>query len=129
MTVTILDDLPVLLNTIDSEFSIADDWAWAEAEMRRILDTHPEPLFAIDDIRDLTVSLGDVLHYATLGSRSDNAIWRHPRLLGMYFISGSKLVEMAASGLGSATFGLTSAKAFATVEEALEDIRQNLTGP
>jgi hypothetical protein len=128
MTVTVMDMLPVLLNTIEADFSMADDWPWAEQEMRRILDTHPEPLFTIDDIRELNVSLGDTLAFASLGSRGQDAIWRHPRLRGMYFISNSKLIEMAAAGLNSPTFGNTAAKAFGTVEEALADIERVLAG-
>ena len=126
MTLAVLDDLPVLLNTAEEGFSLADDWPWAVDEWRRILDASPEPLFAIDDIRLLSISLGDMLTFASLGTRGQDAIWRHPRLRGLYFISSARMIELAAAGLSSPTFGNTNAKVFATLEEALADIRREL---
>ena len=126
MVIAVMDSLPVLLNTVEAEFSIKEDWPWAVDEWRRILDTSPVPLFAIDDIRAMSVSLGDMLDFASLGSRGNDPIWRHPKLRGIYFISDSKLIHTAAAGLNSPTFGNTPARAFDTLEEALADIERTL---
>lgn len=124
ITITVMDTLPVLMNTLQADFNVTDDWPWAEQEWRRILGAHPEPLFAIDDITELNISLGDIIAYASLGTRGRDPIWRHPKLRGLYFISQSKVIEKAVAGLARPTFGLTSAKVFGSVEEALADIKQ-----
>lgn len=127
VTVTLMDDLPVILNIVDDGVT-QEDFSWAEAEWRRILDESPEPLFAIDDVTRLALSLGDMLTFATMGTRTDNPIWRHPRLRGLYFISTNRLIELGASGLNSATFGNVKARVFGTLDEALDDIRQIIAG-
>ncbi len=126
ITITLMDSLPVLMNTIEADFSIKDDWPYAVEQWHRFLDTSRVPLFAIDDIRLMNVSLGDMVAFASLGSRGEDPIWRHPRLRCIYFISESRLIQTAAMGLNSPTFGNTTAKAFGSVEEALADIERTL---
>jgi hypothetical protein len=122
--VAVLDTHPVLINTIESGYSLANDWSEGEEEMRRILDTHPVPLFIIDDIREMKISFDDLITGASLGSRGKDPIWQHPNARGMYFISDSKLVAMAAAGLNNPVFGNMLVKVFRTLEEALAHIEQ-----
>ncbi len=126
MTITLMDHLPVLLNTIEADFSIKDDWPWAVKQWHHFLDDSPVPLFAIDDVRKMNVALGDVVAFASLGTRGPDPIWRHPNLRCVCFITDSALIRAAVAGLNSPTFGNTAAKAFPTVEYALVDIEQAL---
>lgn len=118
----VLTTHPVLINTIEAGYSLADDWGEGEEEMRRILDAHPAPLFIIDDVREMKISFDDLIAGASLGGRGKDPIWRHPNARGIYFISGNKVIELAAKGMNSPAFGNMSVKVFRTVEDALADI-------
>lgn len=121
-SVTLLETHHVVMNTLQPDFRLANDWADGEAEMRRILDTHHGPLFIINDIREMKMSIDDLILAASLGTRGKDPIWRHPNARGAYFISERKFVEMAAAGLNSPAFGNMRVKVFHTLEEALADI-------
>ena len=126
VTYTLMEDLPVFIGVSQPGYSIAKDWDPGVAEMIRILDAQEEPLFYITDIRTLKVSLEDVIAAANLGSRGQDPIWHHPKIRGVYFVSNSKMVELAAKGLRSPVFGNTVVKVLDTVEKALEDIEHVL---
>lgn len=127
VTFTVMEDLPVLLGTNLPGYSIAKDWGPGEEEMRRILGAQEEPLFFVSDIRQMKISLDDVIAAANMGSRGEKPIWQHPKMRGVYFISDLKIVELAAKGLNTPIFGNTRMKVFNTVEKALEDIRSVLS--
>ncbi len=127
-TYILLDSHPVLLSTLRSDFSLAKDWAEGEQEIRRIVEEHPEPLFLVSDTREWKLSLDDVIASANLGSRGEDPIWHHPKIRGVYFISTSKLVELAGAGLRSPVFGNTAVKVFPTLEEVLADVESVMAG-
>jgi hypothetical protein len=127
-TYTLLDSRPVLLSTLHSDFSLARDWAEGEQEIRRILEAHPEPLFLVSDTREFKLSLDDLIAAANLGSRGEDPIWHHPKMRGVYFISTSKLIELAGAGLNSPMFGNTVVKVFPTLEEVLADVESVMAG-
>ena len=123
-TVTRLETHPAILATILSGFTVAHDWADGEAEIRRLLDASPEPLFLIDDVREMNMTFDDLVASASLGSRGQDPLWHHPKMRSVYFITGSKIIEAIAAGLNSPVFGNVHVKVFASVEEALQDIDQ-----
>ena len=125
-TLTLMDNLPVMIAVLEKDFVIAEDWAPGEAEMRQVLDSREEPLFFISDFRELKLNLDDVIAGANIGSRGQDPIWQHPKIRGVYLISNLKIVELAVKGLSSPVFGYPKVKAFNTVEKALEDIRSLL---
>jgi hypothetical protein len=120
--ITVLDTHPVVMNTLQPGYILAKDWPEGVAEMHRVLDTHPEPLFIIDDIRALKLTVSDLIVAANNGSRGERPLWRHPNSLGIYFISEDKVIKMAAAGMNSPAFGNMAVKVFRTLEEALADI-------
>jgi hypothetical protein len=122
LTVTLMDTRPVILVTALEKATIARDWPESEREIRQRLDTHPEPLFVIYDLRQVDMPLGDIVSAASLGTRGDHALWRHPRLRGLVFITTSDLVIKGIEGLHSSTFGGVRARSFDTLDEAFADI-------
>ena len=123
-TTVVLDTHPVILDTVLPEHNVMDELAESEQEIRHILDTHPEPLFLIFDIRQLRVLFDDLIAAASLTSRGQDPILRHPRIRGLYFVTDSAIIKMAAAGLNNTVFGNTKATVCATVEEALADIER-----
>lgn len=125
-TYTLMENLPVFIGTNRPEYSIAKDWAPGVVDMKRVLDAQEKPLFWISDVRELKISLEDVVAAANMGGRGEEPIWHHPNIRGVYFISNSKMVELAARGMNTPMFGNTVVKVFDTVEKALEDIERVL---
>ncbi len=122
--ITVLDTHPVLMNTLEANYDFTRDFPEGVAEMRLIMDTHPRPLFIIDDIRAIALNVNDLINAANQGSRGQNPLWRHPNALGIYFISTDTKIRMAAKGMNSPAFGNLTVKVFPTLEEALKDIEQ-----
>jgi hypothetical protein len=125
-TITILDTHPVVLTTIQEGYNIAIDWPEGQPEVRKILDTHPSPLFIINDIRALKLSVDQLIMAANHGGRGEDPLWRHPNALGVYFITTSKAIEIAAAGMHSAAFGNIDVRVFHTVEDALQNIDRTM---
>ncbi|MBN1313322.1 MAG: hypothetical protein JXB30_18090 [Anaerolineae bacterium] len=94
--------------------------------MRQILEAQEELLFFICDVREMKLSLDDLIAAANVGSRGQQPLWQHPKIRDVYFISNLKMVELAAKGLSSPIFGNMQVRVFGTVEKALEDIRRIL---
>jgi len=127
-TITLLDTYPVLMNTLEAGYVFERDYPEGVAEMRRVMEAHPEPLFVIDDVSAVTLTMDDLINAANQGSRGENPFWHHPKLLGIYFITTSKAIEMAAQGIKSSTYGKVNVKVCHSVEEALADIEGAMVG-
>ena len=122
--ITVLDTHPVLMNTLEAGYVFARDFPEGVAEMRRIMDAHPEPLFIIDDVRAARLTVDDLINAANQGSRGEHPLWRHPNSRGIYFISKDEAIALAAKGMNSPAFGNTAVKVFPTLEDALKDIER-----
>lgn len=126
--ITVLDTHPVVMNRLEAGYILTEDWPEGVAEMQRILDTHQKPLFIIDDIRAIKLTVGDLIVAANNGSRGERPLWRHPNSRGIYFISEDRTIKMAAAGMNSPAFGNMTVKVFSTLEEALADINSVMAG-
>ena len=123
-TISLLDTHPALLLTILPGFQVAKDWTEEGDPVEAVVNAHPEPLYLIVDLRQAKLTFDDLLIGASRGARGNDPIWHSPKILGVYFITDNRAVELVIGGLKHAVFGSANAKAFGTVEEALRDIEQ-----
>lgn len=126
-TVAILGTHPAVLTTILDGYDIAVDWPDGQAAVRQILDDSPRPLFVVNDILRLRLSVEQLIMAANHGGRGENPLWRHPNAQGVYFITTSKAVELAAAGMNSAAFGNLDIQVFHTLEDVLAHIDRQIT--
>lgn len=125
-TIIRLETHPVLMNILEPDYKFSRDFPEGVAEMRRIMDASPDPLFIIDDVSQAQFSLDDLINAANQGCRGETPLWHHPKMLGIYFITQSKTIEMAVGGITSSTFGKVHARVCHSLDEALKDIDQVL---
>ena len=121
--VEVLPGEPIILATISKQFSVANDMARSDAEVRTALDKASEPMALVVDAREVSLGLDDVIQGTNRGSRGEQPILQHPNLKELLFVTPNALVKAAIRGLNSVTFGNVNARAFDTVEEALAHIR------
>ncbi|MBN1429029.1 MAG: hypothetical protein JXB07_11635 [Anaerolineae bacterium] len=109
--------------TLFKHYSFAVDDPVANNEVKVILDASDTPMFMIIDVTQLSLSLDDVVKSANSDTRGEQAIYRHPKLRGVLVVTQSHMVRLAVKGLTSVTFGNVNAKAFGSVEEAIDYAR------
>lgn len=95
------------------------------ADVRALLDEAQEPTFYILDISRLKLSLNDVIVGANTGARGETPLWHHPMIKELVTVSADGLVQLAAKGLSSLTFGNLHIRVFGTLDEAVEYCRVN----
>lgn len=123
-TVIVLETHPAVVNTTEPGYNVATDWPEGVAELRRILDASPKPLFIVHDLRAITLSINGLILASNQGTRGERPVWRHPNSQGVYFISEDKTIALAVAGMNTQAFGNMIAKVFPTIEQALADIEQ-----
>lgn len=125
-TIENVDTDPILIITIHEEYNVATDQAKSDAEVRPYLDNAQQPLYHIVDISNLKMSLDDIVSASNFGSRREDALWRHPMIATLVFVTPNKLAQAAAKGLGSVAFGNIPVKTFNTCDDALAWIQAEL---
>lgn len=93
------------------------------------LDQQTEPVFLISDVREITMSLEDIIQVMSAIARGQNPMVRHPNIRDyVTVLAADRLIRMATKGLESATFGKISVHMFDTLEDALAYCRRQIAG-
>jgi hypothetical protein len=124
---------PILIVTLYADFDLATEGAIIEAERIALLEAAQEPLYVILDLSQIELSLDDIVKGSnmlvrgvSLAPRSEQngiSIFNHANLRQLIFVSGSRVIKLAASGMNYPVFGGQDVVVFASVEEALEHCR------
>jgi hypothetical protein len=122
-----LGDEPIMLVTIEIDYSIARDMQQSDAEGRVLADASEQPLFWITDISKLKPSIDDLLLGSNQGARGEDPLWHHPMIREMIFVSSSPLIQLAAKGMNSVTFGNLNVQVFKSVGDALDYCRSKVS--
>ncbi len=121
-------DEPIIQLTFDPDFSVKEHLEANLAELVALLDAAEGPCFYLIDARNLALGYEDMLAASHLTTLGEKAPLHHPNLRETVMIPGSKLQELAARGVQTASFGYVRISVHSTVEEALEYIRGKLAG-
>lgn len=124
-TVKLLPDLPILVVEVIEGYAAREHQDDVLAQSRKILDASQEPLFVIN-VTKYKSSMDDVMYLVNSAARSDGAIWKHPNIRGMFWVSTDILVKLSVKGLDSNPFGNLKQTTVETFEEALRRIREIL---
>lgn len=122
-----LPDMPVILFESPPGESISGNFEAIAAEISRLLETQPEPVFLVIDIRNVTLALDDMLRGIDLATRGHRPVLLHPRIRENVFAAAAPMSIMALKALSSATFGQVKMAQFETVEQALDYCRARST--
>lgn len=117
-----LPDEPIIIRVFGTDYSFARDGQRVMNEDVALLDTQPEPVFHILDLRELELSFDDLLagtHFAAKESR----YFGHPRRRELMIVTTSAFFKLAAKGVSNPVFGSQKVIAFDTMEKALKYAR------
>ncbi len=103
------------------DFSLQTEATRFRAELHQALDTQQNPVALIFDIRDASLSSRDML--ISTDSESQRLL-RHPNIRESVVVTDDALVQIAAKGVNSMSFGFIKVRTFPTLEDALEYARQ-----
>ncbi|NLX11677.1 MAG: hypothetical protein GXY36_18685 [Chloroflexi bacterium] len=115
-----LADAPAILLTLSSEYDLQRDFPKSHAAVKPLLDNASGPLTYILDLTDATIDLEMLIQGANKTSREAGSTFHHPNIREVLLVSNNAALHYAAQGLQSAAFGNVKAKAFSTLDEALD---------
>lgn len=121
--VELLTDMPVLLVTVSGSFSM-EDFFQIMNRVGAILEEQPEPVFHITDFRESEIPLDELMIGANEVARGDVSLFSHPNICENIFVTGSDYMAHVARGLDSEVFGNIPVSVFATLDEALDHVRE-----
>jgi hypothetical protein len=124
--IELLPNEPILRQVWAEDYSVKEEAKENIRQIRELLDSATEPVFFINDMRFPNLSLDDIIIGANVTGRGEAPIFQHPNIRQVIFISESKLLELGARGMKSATFGNVDIKVFKTPEEAMAHIHAAL---
>jgi hypothetical protein len=99
------------------DFSLQEEALAFRHEVREALEAQPNPVALVFDLRYATISSKDLL---TSTDAESQAILRHEHVREAIVITDDILVQMAAKGVNSLSFGFIKVRTFPTLEEALD---------
>jgi hypothetical protein len=128
--VTTYDDGQIIVLTLNADFDIAAEMIPAFDECFEHLESGTSPAIFISDARELPIrNLNDLIQGSSFVSKPEAVrVNRHPRILKTYTITNSAVIQLAAKGLNSASFGNLVLGVFTSMEEALNAARLILHG-
>jgi hypothetical protein len=128
-TFTQLDDGHIILFTAGDDFNLKAEGEQYIRELRAFVETGPERMVAISDVRNISMDFEDVLAGGGMARNDDTkAFLKHPNLLKSLVVFNSRVIEMTVKGLSSATFGSLDIPLYTTMEEALNAARSMIYG-
>jgi hypothetical protein len=90
-----------------------------------LINSQKEKVYYLIDVRELHINLDDILKAGGMASNKEGSL-SNPNIIETLVVVPNRLVEMAAQGLRTATFGHLRIRPFRSVEEALAYVEQQL---
>jgi hypothetical protein len=123
-TFKLLPDEPILLQLLGDDFDYSVDMLRDLERLLNILDQLSQPVFYIIDVRQMSLTLDDLI--AAAGTATQQAkVFKHPNIRETIIVTESRMIALSAKGLNSPIFGNIKFKVFGSVEEALDYARRN----
>lgn len=116
---------PIVVETMSADYHLVDEAPKGVPEVLKFLDHLTEPVFWVVDISAVEeVSIEDLLKGTELVAQGQNAVYRHRNIREVLYVSTSRMIKMAAAGLGNAKFGNLKVQVFENLETALQYARE-----
>jgi hypothetical protein len=121
-----LDDGHIVIMTMHDDFNMAQEIQPAIHEGHALVESLPGPLVYISDVRALHFSdLSQLLEAANAVRfiNPEERLSKNPKVLKSVAVISSKVIQVAAKGLNSASFGHMDIIVYPTLEETLDKAR------
>lgn len=124
-TVQRLDDLPVILTTINDHFSVQDELESYLSDIAAALDASEEQLFLVSESQEFKVNFSDMVMGLGKGTKGASAALSHPKIAEICaIIPDNRLLRLAVQALGQMQYGGKSVTLYSTLDEALAYVRE-----
>ena len=124
-TVEKLANDPVIVQTFNEDYDLANEIKLSNAKMFDTLDAVTEEKVYLVDVFKFDISFEDIVKGANIVARGERPLWHHPKLKQIVLVTEDATLRLAAEGMESSVFGGLKIPVFATVEEALVYTRAN----
>jgi hypothetical protein len=127
-TIQKLADLPVILQTITTEWQFSRDMQPLIDATMKMLDEAQEPVYLVTDNTTVpSIDFNELVSAASQITRGGNPALHHPNAREFIVVTTNGLMKLATKGLNAPVFGSVTASAFDTVAEALAYVKQAST--
>lgn len=115
--------LPVIIRRYDKNLDVSQVDPELGNQDSEIINSLKEKVYYLIDIRELHLGLDDLLKAGNMASRKEGNL-SNPNVIETLIVVPNRLMEMAAQGLRTATFGHMRVRPFRTMEDALAYVQQ-----
>ena len=124
-TIKKLPGEPIVIHAMSSDYKLVDELPKSFPKLLEFLGTLEEPVFWLVDISAVAViTVEDLLTGTELVARGEHALYRHPKIKYVVYISTSSMIKMAVDGMTKEAFGKFPISIFNTLDEALAFARK-----
>jgi hypothetical protein len=117
---------PVYIVTFNWSFELERDSVKLLTEISEILDTVVEPIAIIYDMRQMRISIGDLVPALGFSTRSGSDLSEHPMMAKLVCVTTNEFLRLATSALRGAITTATNIEV--AVNAARHALAANLTG-
>lgn len=122
-TVQKLNDVPVILLSLTSEYNFLTDFPKSYAAVSELLASVDKPVYYITDLSASAFDLEMIMQAAEKTSLNSGGTFHHPMVKEVLIVSPSEAIHYAAEGLQTEIYGKVQARAFYSLEDAMKYIR------
>jgi hypothetical protein len=115
--------LPVIIRRYDKSLDVSQVDPEILDQDSIIINSQGQKVYYLLDIRELHLGLDELLKAGNMASRKESNL-SNPNIIETLVVVPNRLLEMAAQGLRTATFGYLPARAFRTMDDALEYVQK-----
>lgn len=117
--------LPVIIRRYDSSLNFDHVDPEVLKQNTQLINSQSHKVYYLIDVRELRVGLDDLLKAGGLAAQKEGSL-TNPNIIETLIVVPNRLMEMAAQGLRTATFGHLRVRAFRSMEAAFEYVQQQM---
>lgn len=118
-----MPDAPIVICTMFEDYEMATEAPMFVQEFYEMAESFTESVYLIMVESGYKPNIDDILVGASLATRGEQPVFRHPKVRELLYVTPDRLSQMALKGLGNPIFGNTMVKVFETLDEALAHTR------
>jgi len=117
--------LPIIIRRYDDSLNLAQVDAAILEQNAQLINSQSQKIYYLIDVREMHVGLDDLLKAGGLAAQKEGNL-TNPNIIETLIVVPNRLMEMAAQGLRTATFGHLRVRAFRSMEAAFEYVQQQM---
>ena len=126
-TIQKLPNEPIVVDSMSPDYDLAVELPQALPKLIETVEQLAEPVFWVVDISKVEeMDVEDLLIGTELLITGEKALYHHPNIREVMYVTSSQMIRLAATGLSDDLFGNLKIHVFETLEAALQYARKQL---